>query len=306
MKIMHWNAADAGKLAHVYNEQVAGVPHCYTVSPEEFEAGLRDPKNDRHCKKLHSEKLIVGEQDGKIIGFAHVAGGNIEFSDRKRSGGVIHFLTYRPGYRPVGQAILKECEKYLRGLGADQIWAFQNDCNYRFHHLDFGNLSDRMGHVYALFRMNGYEVDEGEIFMEEREYSITEPVPLDDQVEITVKQEPGRGVLPGLIVRALRNGKEIGICESGSAGECCQASEAQDWFFIHWLDVEEKEQGKGWGRYLLQRTRWEMRKIGYRNAVISTDWRNYRALLFYTNYGYRVTDTVYGFVKSSDQPGSLG
>jgi len=40
-----------------------------------------------------------------------------------------------------------------------------------------------------------------------------------------------------------------------------------------------------------------MRKIGYKNTVISNDWRNYRALLFYANYGYRLADTNYEFVK---------
>jgi len=297
LKILHWDVSEAGNLVHVYNEHVVDVPHCYPISREEFEIGICDPKNDRHCKELHSEKIIVGEQDGKIIGFAHVAFGRIKFSDRERCGGLIHFLTYQAGYRQIGQAILEECEKYLRDLGASQIWAFQNGCNYRFYHLDFGNLSDQMGHVYALLRMNGYEINEGEIFMEQPEYSVTEPVLPDEQVEIIVKKEPGRGVLPGLEVRALRKGKEIGICESGSAGDCCRAGEAQSTFFTHWLGVKEGEQGKGWGRYLLHRTLWEMRKIGYKDAVISTDWENYRALLFYTNYGYRVTDTVYGFVK---------
>ena len=91
--------------------------------------------------------------------------------------------------------------------------------------------------------------------MEEREYSITEPVPPDDSMEIAVEQKPGRGVLPGLLVRALRNGKEIGTCVPGSAGDCCQAKEAQNSFFVHWLGVKEEEQGKGWGRYLLQRAR---------------------------------------------------
>jgi len=301
MKIMYWDVADAGNLAHFYNEQIADVPHCYPVSPEEFATGIRGPKNDRHCKELHSEKIIVGEKGGKIMGFAHIDAGEMEFSDRKGIGGLIHFLTYQAGHRSIGQAILEECDKYLRGEGASQIWAFQNGCNYRFYHLGFGNLSDRMEHVYALFRMNGYEINEGEIFMEQPEYIITEPVVCEDQVDIALKQEPGRGILPGLTVQALRSGNKIGICECVSAGEYCQASEAQDSFFTEWLGIEEEEQGKGWGRYLLQRTLWEMRKIGYQNAFISTDWENYRALLFYTNYGYRVTDTVYGLVKKFDK-----
>ena len=297
MKISYWDVEDAGELVDVYNEQIAGVPHCYPISQEEFEVGLLDPRNDRHYEGSHSEKIIVAEQDGKIVGFAHIVIGKIEFSDRKMAGGLIHFLTYQAGYRSVGQALLEECERYSRDLGARQMWAFQNSCNYRFYHLEFGNVSHRMGHICALFLMNGYKVSEGEIFMEQPGYSVIEPVPPDNAVEIVIKQIPGRGILPGLTVQALRDGDGIGICESGSAGDCCKASEAQDWFFVHWLGIKEGEQGKGWGRYLLQRTRWEMRKIGYKNAVISADMKNYRAQLFYTNYGYRVSDTVYGFAK---------
>jgi len=168
-----------------------------------------------------------------------------------------------------------------------------------------------------LFRMNGYEINstrQGEIFMDQPEYSVAEPfakftlersegleggpVLSDNRVEIVVNRKPGRGVLPGLTVHAFRSGNEIGICESLSVGQYCQASEAQDWVFIKWIGVEEDERGKGWGRYLLQRNLWEMQKIGYKNTVISTDITNYRAQLFYTNYGYRVVDTAYGFVKN--------
>lgn len=298
MKIAYWNVEDAGELFRVYNEQTAAIPHCYPVSQEEFEAGLLGPRNDNHCKESHSEKIIVAEQDGRIVGFAHIAIGRVEYSDRKQIGGLLHFLTYESGQRAAGQALLEQCEKHSRDSGAQQVWAFQNGCNYPFYHFDFGNVSDKMGHVYALFQMNGYEINEGEIFMEQPIYSAIEPIPPESQVEIMVKQEPGRGILPGLLVQAFRDGKKFGTCESGSCGDCCKTDEVQDWFFVHWLGIEAEEQGKGWGRYLLQRTRWEMRKIGYKNTIISTDITNHRALLFYTNYGYRVSDTIYGFVKS--------
>ncbi|MFC1717942.1 GNAT family N-acetyltransferase [Candidatus Poribacteria bacterium] len=297
MKITYRDVEDIGELVHVYNEQTASVPHCYPISREEFEIGLLDPRNDRHCKEAHSERIIAAEEDGRITGFAHIAIGRVEFSDRKQVGGLLHFLTYESGHRAAGQALLEACEKHTFDSGASQVWAFQNGCNYRFYHLDFGNVSDHMGHVYALFHMNGYKVNEGEIFMEQPDYSIIEPVLPDHQVEIVVEQKPGRGVLPGLLVQAFRDGEEVGSCESGSCGDCCKTGEVQDWFFVHWLGVDRHDQGKGWGRYLLQRTLWEMRKIGYKNAIISTDITNPRALLFYTNYGYRVSDTVYGLVK---------
>ena len=139
------------------------------------------------------------------------------------------------------------------------------------------------------------------VFLNQPDYRVSEPVPPGSGLEIAVEQLPGRGKMPGLAVRVLRREEELGFCKSLSVGRYCRASEAQDWLFIKALYIhDEVEQGKGWGRYLLQRNLWEMRKIGYKNAVISTDWRNYRALLLYANYGYEVSDTVYGFVKGKE------
>ena len=86
----------------------------------------------------------------------------------------------------------------------------------------------------------------------------------------------------------------MGVCECVSCGEFSHADGAQDWVFTEWLGVEAEFQGKGLGRYLLQRALQEMHGAGYRHAAISTHWRNYRAFLFYSNYGYRVVDWTYG------------
>ena len=307
MKIMYWDVADAGSLFHVYNKQFAGVPHCYPVSPEEFEIGIRYRKDaDEPYEELHSEKFIVGEQNGKIVGFSDVVVVETEEDGQKEHKGLIRFLTYQPGCRSVGQALLTESERYLRDLGMSNVGVFRttyddDDFSYRFYHLGFGLVSDKTTHICALFYMNGYEInskERGEVFMDQPEYRVDEPVLPDNRVEIVVEQHPGRGVLPGLTVQAFRSGREIGVCKSLSVGRYCQASEAQDWVFIKWLGVEREEQGKGWGRYLLQRNLWEMEKIGYKNTVISADITNHRAQLFYTNYGYRIVDTTYGFVKN--------
>jgi len=298
MKIASRDRADTAGLARFYNEQVVRVPHCYPVSPEEFEAGLHTRKEeDKHCKHLHADEALVSEEDGEILGFAHTAMGELEVNGQTIRGGLIRFLAYRPGHRAIGQALLTACEHHVRELGAERIWAFQKHAGYPFYHLGFGNLSDRLGHVYALLRMNGYDPDDGEIFLEQQDFVAAEPTPPDAAADIVVQEQVGSGTLPGLTVRALAGGKQIAACTCGSAGACCRAPQAQDTFFVRWLGVEPEHQGKGWGRYLLARAQCEMRRIGYRNAVISTDWRNHRALLFYTNYGFRVTDTVYGLVK---------
>ena len=51
------------------------------------------------------------------------------------------------------------------------------------------------------------------------------------------------------------------------------------------------------------RTLHEAQRLGYTRTAISTSKNNYRAQLFYTNYGYRVTDTVYNFVKHAEPEG---
>jgi GNAT superfamily N-acetyltransferase len=306
VNIKDWDIDNAGKLAHVYNELVTDVPHCYPVTALEFETELRSPKEE--TKKLlqeefHADRVFVGEQNGQILGFAHVAMGGINIHGQRKAGGIIHFLTYQPGYRAIGQALLEECEQYLCGLGASQLWAFQVTCNYRFYHLGWGNLSDRMGHVYGLFLINGYETDDMEIFLEQRDYSATEPALPDDGMAIVVKQNPGRSILPGLRIETFRGRNLIALIESLSAGEFSQYSEAQECFFIEDFGIlKENEKGKGWGRYLLLRMLWEMRKLGYKHTVLSCTWDNPRAMLLYTNYGYNVTDTVYGLVKDLSSP----
>lgn len=146
--------------------------------------------------------------------------------------------------------------------------------------------------------MNGYKINGGEIFMDQPAYQVDEPMLTDKSLDIILEFQNSRADLPKLIVKAFRNGNEIGQCKSESAGECCDAKEAQDWVFITLLEVSKDDQKKGLGRYLLQRNLWEMSKIGYKNSVISTDWNNFRALLFYTNYGYKVVDTMHEFVKN--------
>lgn len=306
MKIKEWDMVNFDEISAIYNDQVAGVPYCYPVPADEFENGFAYRKftSDRYREDIHSEKVIIGFYDGDPAGFADVAIAEVEEEGCKQHRGFIRFLGYLSGCRPVGQTLLEEAERYLADFGVDKISAFRlnfryDHGGYRFYHYNYGMISDKMGHICALFHMNGYKLNGGEMFMSQPEYNIPKPARPDKRTEIVVEHRPPyRAVLPGLDVRAFHKGKEIGICESVSAGEFSLVQESQDWLFISGLHVIESEQGKGWGRYLLQRNLWEMQKIGYKNAVISTDWRNYRAQLFYTNYGYRLVDTSYEFVKN--------
>ena len=67
--------------------------------------------------------------------------------------------------------------------------------------------------------------------------------------------------------------------------------------FIQWLVVHEDRRGQGWGRYLMQRTLWEARQLGYRDTILGTSESNHRAVLLYTSLGYRVVQTSYAFSR---------
>jgi GNAT superfamily N-acetyltransferase len=305
MKIEYLDIKEVGILTDTYNSQIVGIPHSYNVSPEEFIDGSPHQKYSRHGynEEIHSEKLIVCKEKDKIIGFADVAIANTELDGKKEQKGFIRFLTYKPGCRSAGQLLLDESEKYLKGFSIQEIKAFRilyiNDhCGYRFYHLSYGLLSDKLGHIFGLFGMNGYKINGGEICMDQPNYNVNEPILTNKSIDIKVEQKAGRGKLPNLEVYAYLNGNQIGECVSCSIGEFINAREAQDWIFIVALFINDSEQAKGLGRYLLQRNLWESLKLGYKHTSISTDWRNYRALLFYTNYGYYLVDTSYEFIKT--------
>jgi GNAT superfamily N-acetyltransferase len=297
MDIREWDPANLGDLAHIYNAQIAAtVPHCYPVTPEEMGTALDQKTGEDFSSSLGAERVLVGLARGRVRGFAHVTVGEIVHQGNRQRGGFIHLLTYEAGHRALGQALYEACEGHCRDAGARTIWAFDGYA-YRFFHLGFPLVSDKMGHVYGLFGMNGLQLPHtGELFMEALDYSIVPPVAPRSDAKVRVDVQAGQGDLPNLTIRAFRGGTEIGSCVAFSCGDYCRASQAQDRVFVDGLGVIEAEQGRGWGRTLLMRTLQEARQLGYRHAVISTDKRNYRAQLFYTNYGFRVTDTVCGFV----------
>ena len=70
-----------------------------------------------------------------------------------------------------------------------------------------------------------------------------------------------------------------------------------DWCICDNLYVGDALQGKGLGKSLLARGLAEMQQAGARHVMIDTDWNNWRASVFYTNFGFRFLDRTFGFGK---------
>jgi len=209
--------------------------------------------------------------------------------------GLVRFLGYRRGRRAAGQLLLEAAEEHCRQHDLTQVKAFESRYRYWFYYLLPAHLSDRLDHVRALLQFNDYELFQGEVFLDWPDYEPLEPAPTDVPAEIKVEWEDGRGQRPNVRVRAIRDGGEVGSCYCISDGESSRAPEAQERVFVLELWVTERLQGRRLGRYLLQRALKEAHGKGYRHAAISTDWRNYRAFLFYSNHGFRAADWTYAF-----------
>ncbi len=303
MEILQYTPDMQAPLTQFYNCLTANVPHCYPVNEEEFSVAIRGVTTGKADKKeggLDSETAFVAIVNGTVQAFIHVGIGQIG-DNREEDIGVIRFLGYERGTRRVGQAVLEKAEDYLKTHNVSRIFAFSQDCRYRFYHFEHAYLSDALDQVQGLLGFNGYHRSDGEVFLDWEDYSLT-PVPSRLPVTLSIDWKDGRGQLPNCTVLAHQNGEQVGICESRCGGEFSSHTDAQDWLHTTWLGIEDDFQGQGLGRYLLQYALQEMKKIGYRHAAISTAWDNHRAFLFYSNCGYRTVDWTYGYEKVLSEP----
>ena len=117
---------------------------------------------------------------------------------------------------------------------------------------------------------------------------------LDLEFDLTAQQ---RGRRSGCHAKAMRGEQLLGECVVDCGGNFSANPAAQDYGFVNWLGVGEPYQGSGLGRWLLLNTRNQLLQAGYRHTAISTAVDNYRAFLFYSNYGYRVVDWTYQLSK---------
>ena len=293
MEISRYEPTMSPELASAYSNIIRSVPHCYPVSVEDFAYAVAAVVEEgKSHDRLRSEAAFVAREDSSMLGFIHVAIECAEKADEAEQG-VIRFFWYERGHRTAGQALLEDAEEYVRKQDVAQITAFPQDYRYPFYHLPHAYLSDHLDQVHALLGFDGYRRAAGEVYLHWPDYEPIEPTPAGVSADISLQWCQGRGTLPGLTVHAYQGEKEIGVCECLSCGECSYADQAQDWLFTTWIGVSEEMQGKGLGRHLLQRALQEMHSVGYRHAAISTNWRNFRAFLFYSNYGYRVVDWTY-------------
>ena len=275
-------------LTQFYNYITTDVPHCYPIKDKELETSLNNNSD------IDEFKVFVALTKGAVQAFIHVRLCKNNRSDEKE--GYIRFFSYERGARRAGQTVLEKAEEYIKSFNVSRINAFTSGDKYPFYHLEYANLSTTHEHVYALLGANGYVPKPQWVFLDWENFEIP-PISSPIPVKLSVYWKHGHGELPDCNVEAYIDNEEVGSCCSVSGAEFSKHPNAQDWCFTTWLEVEREFQGHGLGKFLLQYSLQEMQHVGYRHASVSTSYENYRAILLYTNCGYRVVDCTNQFQK---------
>lgn len=300
LEIVPFEPEMAEGVARCYNELVAPVP-LHRAAPAEWFADLR-PAQFQGCTE---EAVLVAVAAGEVAGFAHVglsAPATHEWHV-KGEPGVIRFLSYRPGERPLGAALLAAAEEWLRERERTAVVAEYGGYMYPCYPLPLGNISEQISHVPPLFGMAGYEVPESEVFFEWRDFQPPEVSAPDADVKLVCKEPQAQASGLKSSVAAVQGEEQVGEFSMVSLREDRWRPQLADWCTAGLLRVADRLQGRGIGKCLLARGLAEMRKAGARHAMISTDWNNYRAYLFYTNFGFRFLDRTFGFSRDLSERG---
>lgn len=298
MKINQYTADLQVPLTQFYNQQISNVRHCYPVDENQLATalvGVTTGKADASEGGLDSETAFVAMKNGYMIAFIHVGLGQIG-ENREETIGVIRFFIYLRGERHAGQVILERAETYLQKYNIKQIFAFSTDCRYRFYHFEHAGISDALDNVQALIGINKYTKCGTMVFFDWENYAI-KPLPSNLPITFTVDWKQGRGLRPNCKIKAFKGEQQVGDSYSVSGGEFSTHTDAQDWLYTDWLEIEDEFQGQGIGHHLLQFTLQEARRIGFKHASISTHIDNHRACLFYGNFGYCAVDRTSEYHK---------
>jgi ribosomal protein S18 acetylase RimI-like enzyme len=150
--------------------------------------------------------MILAFDDVTPLGFIHAGfGPNADESDIDRRLGVISLMAVRPGFRHrgVGVELLRRCEEYLRGKGAQKILAGPARPNNPFYFGLYGG-SDAPGVLTSdpsmgkFFLKHGYVEKERHVAMQRR---LEQPIAVNDprfpqlrkRFDVTIQPRTGLG-----------------------------------------------------------------------------------------------------------------
>lgn len=306
----------ARTVAALYNAQVRSLPCDSTATPEEFQRGARYAWSVwseglfDHADLTQQCFLIAGDQ-GCAHGFVHIAkwervsehareelGADATFAGAEA--GVVRFLAFDPGEPRTGQSLLEAAERWFRSVGLRDVYLAYP---YGFLRAGHAWLMSSMGHVCALFGINGYEAHERGVALRlaDLETADFETVEMGPPPGVTTsfetKNSGAEGSLADLHVELRRGPTKVGSAYVQACGRLSSAAEAQQVYDLLWYNVQESERGRGSGKYLLDTTLREAWARGSRTMLCYTHEDNHVALRLYAAAGFKVDALTYALSK---------
>ena len=294
MRVVPYSSDMAEAVTTHYNEQTTGVPFCFTVTAQEMDDALhtRPPYETR--KTLADPSILVVTEGDKVLGLTRAGWEPADDERRKPRPPSDSSSTSEATARPV-----RLCStQHMSHSGRPAQTAsgpFHQDQQFAIYHAKYSFCSDGLDHVQALLQMNGYRKCDGEVYPVWRNAVAPELRPIRDGVTFELEWVDGRSELPGLNMRAMLDGEEIGRCMHCCLGDHTRWPEADVTAFCHRLDVYDNIRAAASVSTCCTEPSGSFLKRGYVHMAISTAWDNYRAFLFYSNCGYRAVDWTYGF-----------
>jgi ribosomal protein S18 acetylase RimI-like enzyme len=291
--ISECSPSDAGRLAEAYNAQVVEIPYDdHPVDPQTLVDALSLSDFYGPGKKpfdFSDSRIFASDNGGDANGFIHV--GTIPGDDGSgERRGLIRYLCFPRNRRDVGQALLDSAHEYLSPLASAHHRAF----DFLYSCMSAPFLKSPWEHVYALLGSNGYEqVGPGHAVMVLRDYNISQPTLPRDDIDVQVSDvshfpdHVNYGNLPTVAVRLFRGDEKIGSTEAVPHFLPHWDPELQDTCETLTIGVNEEERGRGFGRYLMERSLYEMQRAGCQHAYLLTGNNNYTAISLYASLGYR-------------------
>ncbi len=265
--------------------------------------------------------LILAEDDGHVVGFAHAGfGPNEQQTALSHEPGVVCMVAVRPAQRRqgIGTELLRRCEAYLQQRGARAILAGPAPPNNPFYFGLYGG-SDQPGFLVSdelagpFLQHRGYETGAGTAVLQRQ---LQKPLRLSDhrfvtcrqQYEIVAEEAPARPTWWQNCMLGMITPMELTLTDKKTGHTLAEAQITEmDTFSARWnqpavgishLNVEPESRRQGLGKFLMMQVLRFLQEQCFEIAEMQIASDNEAALLLAQQLGFEQVDTGRVYKKS--------
>ncbi len=265
-------------LYEIYGRATSTAAHCrFMPSVAHFGLGLTNPARP-------NTRLLVAEDAGEARGFAAL----LDLPPGENSVEETQLTALFVADELAAELLVDECLAQAgpaRTFGA--FPAEHGRCPVQAYNAGWDGLSDQLSLVARVLARKGFAPVYRELHLEiagAQFESTVSPCPAGVTI---MEQTDTEGYL---VVKALVDDQQAGICIYNPLSRVSDHPEAVEWSYIGWLHVAEAHRRRGLARHLLTYSLNRMHERGYRGCWLTTGADNWPAQPLYFSTGFRIVD----------------